>query len=129
MKSEGILENMKTNNKTQNYYNYKKYEKTYRLDTNSCKIIDLPLFDEETRGLFKNDSKTIYECSHKRMVKIKRFEETSILLNWNDLGYTPACYYRELSRGKDDHDYLYGKYKLLLFFNLIIDPNFLLVVE
>ena len=104
---------MKTNNKilnNNNYENFKKYEKTYRINTKSCKISDLPLYDEETRRLFKNQWGTVWPCSHKRKVKISRFEETSIHLNWSDLGFTPACYHRKLSRGRDDYEYIYGEY-------------------
>ena len=85
------------------------FKKKYRIETKSCKISDLPTFDQETNKLFShlNDPETIWKCDHKP-IKIKRFNETYIRFDWTELGFKPFCYYRRLSRGNDDFHYNFG---------------------
>ena len=85
------------------------FKKKYRIETKSCKISDLPTFDQETRNLFNhlNDPETIWKCDQKP-IKIKRFNETWIRFDWTEVGFQPFCYYRRLSRGNDDFQYNFG---------------------
>ncbi len=89
--------------------------KEYRIDTKSCKISDLPIYDQETRSLFTYSSETKWVCQHKKYNKIKidRIDETTIQLNWTAVGYKPLCYYRQLSRGENDFQFFYGNYLLI----------------
>ena len=82
----------------------------FLINTPGCKINDLPLYDKETKLLYSNI--TELKCDRKSGIKINRFEETWIQLNWTEVGYKPFCYYRQLSRGSDDYHVKYGKYKL-----------------
>ena len=79
----------------------------YLINTPECKIIDLPLYDDETLLLYTNIDEL--KCDRKSLIKINRFNETSIQLNWTEVGYKPFCYHRQLSRGWDDYHVKYGK--------------------
>ena len=83
------------------------FVKHYRIDTNGCKIKDLPLFDEQIEWFFKNKSKTIWKCT-KNIINIQRINGTAIRVDWSTLGYKPVCFYRQLSRGEDDYHNVYG---------------------
>ena len=94
----------------------KSMQNRFRIETKGCKITDLPLYDIETRRLFKNILETIWECNHKPVVNVKRFNETSIDLSWTEvMAYKPICYYRKLSRGIDDFHFIYGQFKHLCY--------------
>ena len=85
----------------------------YRINTKMCKIIDLPLYNQETDWVFKKlraNKIPKIECKRKFQIKIYRFDETSIQLNWTEVGYKPFCYYRQLSRGLNDFYVKFGKF-------------------
>ena len=86
----------------------------YRINTRNCKISDLPLYDDETKDLFDVNNQTIWKCT-KNVINIYRVNFTSILFNWTSLDKTPLCFYRKLSRGKDDFTYDYGKFKIITY--------------
>ncbi len=85
----------------------------YKLDTKGCKIGNWPLFDTETRPLYKNLSNGQIRCkTHEPIIKVKRVDSTWIQLDWSKLEYKPFCYISELRRGDREDSVLYGKYNL-----------------
>ena len=68
----------------------------------------MPLIYEDTKDVLKNFKETEWKCERKSRLKINRFDETSIQLNWTEVGYKPRCYFRQLSRGSDDFHFNYG---------------------
>ena len=89
-----------------------KDHKKYRLNTKGCKINELPLYDEETKDIFKetNKTKTIWDCID-TVIKFERFNETWIRLSYYVLDDRPLCYYRSLKVGPkgDKSDFKYGR--------------------
>jgi hypothetical protein len=82
----------------------------YRIDTKGCKILNWPLFDGDTKKLFKNLTNEKINCDSGRpLIKIQRVNSTWIQLDWSDLSYTPFCYISELIRGKGEHSLRFGK--------------------
>ncbi len=82
----------------------------YRIDTKGCKIFNWPLFDEETKPIFKNLTNEKIKCdSRQTFVEIKRFNSTAIQLDWSKLNYTPFCYISELIRGEGEDSVSFGK--------------------
>ena len=89
--------------------NFKKTkEKNYLINTPGCLINDLPLYDEEIKHIYSDIEKNVWKCERKSRIKINRFDETSIQLNWTEVGYKPFCYYRQLSRGSEYLNFKYG---------------------
>jgi hypothetical protein len=85
----------------------------YKLDTKGCKIGNRPLFDAETRPLYKNLSNDQIKCkTHEPIIKVKRVYSTWIQLDWSKLDYKPFCYISELRRGDNEDSMLYGKHNL-----------------
>ncbi len=83
----------------------------YRIDSKGCKIIDWPLFDSETKPLFKNLSKVRIKCgSRKPKINIKRINGTWIQLDWSKLPQIPLCYVSQFRRGVTDNDLLFGNH-------------------
>ena len=82
--------------------------KPNRINTSGCKINDLPLYDKEIKDIYSDIEDNVWKCERKSQIKINRFDETSIQLNWTEVGYKPFCYYRQLSRGSDNFHYEYG---------------------
>ena len=82
--------------------------KLFRINTPGCRIEELPDYDKETKTLYSKIKETEWKCNRKSRIKINRFDETSIHLNWTEVGYKPFCYYRQLSRGSDDFHFNYG---------------------
>jgi hypothetical protein len=86
--------------------NYKKY----RIDTKGCKISNWPLFDRETKKLYKNLTNERLNCDSRRpLIKIKRVNSTWIQLDWSELNYKPFCYNSELIRGEGENSVRFGK--------------------
>ena len=83
------------------------------MDTNGCKIKDLPLFDSQTKRFFENNSQTIYKCDQ-NIINIHRINGTAIQIDWSALNLKPICYYRQLSRGSNDFQNVFGNYKIYL---------------
>jgi hypothetical protein len=86
--------------------NYKKY----RIDTKGCKISNWPLFDGETKRLYKNLTDKKVNCESRRpIVKVKRINSTWIQLDWSELNFKPFCYNSELIRGGGENSVRFGK--------------------
>ncbi len=86
--------------------NYKKY----RIDTKGCKISDWPLFDEETKRLYKNLTNQKLNCESRRpIINVKRVNSTWIQLDWSKLNNRPYCYISELIRGEGENSVQFGK--------------------
>ena len=79
----------------------------HRINTRGCNISELPLYDVETRDLFENKTEVIWKCTD-TPIKILRFNETWIRIDWTKLNYKPYCYYRQLMRGQHDNDFKYS---------------------
>ncbi len=87
----------------------------YKLDTKGCKIGNWPLFDAETRPLYKNLSKSETNCKiHEPIIRIKRVNSTWIQLDWSKLNYKTFCYIPEFKRGDNEDSVRYGKHNLYL---------------
>lgn len=57
--------------------------KSYLVNTQGCKIVDWPVFDDETIELFENYTDLEYECP-KSVVTIKRINGIGIQIATND---------------------------------------------
>ncbi len=86
--------------------NYKKY----RIDTKGCKISNWPVFDGETKKLYKNLTNKKINCESRRpIIKVKRVNSTLIQLDWTELKFKPFCYNSELIRGEGENSVRFGK--------------------
>ncbi len=82
----------------------------YRIDTKGCKMSNWPLFDEETKKLYKNMTQESLKCeSSEPTIEIQRVNGTWIQLNWTKLDKKPFCYISELRLGANDNSLLFGK--------------------
>jgi hypothetical protein len=82
----------------------------YRIDTKGCKILNWPLFDEETQKLYKNMTQESLKCeSRQPAIEIQRINGTWIQLNWTKLDKKPFCYISELRLGADENSLIFGK--------------------
>jgi hypothetical protein len=85
-------------------------ENKYRIDTKGCKIINWPLFDEETQKLYKNMTQESLKCeSRQPTIEIQRVNGTWIQLNWTKLDKKPFCYISELRLGDHENSLIFGK--------------------
>jgi hypothetical protein len=82
----------------------------YRIDTKGCKILNWPLFDEETQKLYKNMTQESLKCeSRQPTIEIQRVNGTWIQLNWTKLDKKPFCYICELRLGDHENSLIFGK--------------------
>jgi hypothetical protein len=87
----------------------KRPKNKYRIDTKGCKILNWPLFDEETEKLYKNMTQESLECeSRQPTIEIKRVNGTWTQLNWTKLDKNPFCYISELRLGNHENSLLFG---------------------
>ncbi len=81
----------------------------YIINTELCKMIAWPLFDDETRPIFRNHSGHRFNCRERKLINVKRINETKLSIELSDIKPLPQCFVTELLRVKNfDSIYRFG---------------------